>query len=119
MDLKSFISSTLVQIQEGVQDAIDQTTEKGLEGSVNPKYTVSNNPSLGQTQDVKFDIAVTASDEDKAGVNGGIKVVGISFGGDASSTTKMSQISRIQFSIPVTPPTTHIQKKPSKPLNYT
>ncbi len=108
MELKEFIAATLGEIQEGVQMAINQTISKKINGAINPSWGGTGDINSSLIQEVKFDIAVTVADEEKAGMNGGIKVVGLSIGGDGSTATTTSRVSRIQFSIPVVPPVTTI-----------
>ncbi|ACE83820.1 hypothetical protein [Cellvibrio japonicus] len=108
MELKEFIASTLGEIQEGVQLAINETIKNGVNGVINPSRGGTNNINASLIQNVNFDIAVTVADEEKAGVKGGIKVVGISVGGEDTATSKTSRVSRIQFSIPVIPPVTTV-----------
>ena len=105
MELKEFIASTLGEIQEGVQMAINQTIKNGISGAINPNFGASNK-DRSLIQNINFDIAVTVADEEKAGINGGIKVVGISLGAQDSASSTTSRVSRIQFSIPVIPPVT-------------
>lgn len=107
MELKEFIASTLGEIQEGVQMAINQTIQNGISGAINPNFSESNRDK-SLIQNISFDIAVTVADEENAGINGGIKVVGISLGGQDSVSSTTSRVSRIQFSIPVIPPVTNV-----------
>jgi len=105
VELKEFIASTLGEIQEGVQMAIDQTRGKG---AINPSWSGTDQIGAKYIQNVQFDIAVTVDDESKGSIGGGIKVVGISIGGEDISASKTSRVSRIQFSIPIIPPVTTI-----------
>ena len=85
MELKEFISNTLTQIAEGVQEAIDQSKGKG--------YRVS--PVLGNVGDscvVHFDLAVES--EKEAGAS--VKIVS----GNLSEKTA----NRINFDISMTLP---------------
>ena len=107
MELKEFITSTLDEIQQGVQAAINQTIESGVGGAINPNWNESNNHGA-LIQKINFDIAVTVADEENSGTKGGIKVVGLSIGGEESASSKISRISRIQFSIPIIPPVTKV-----------
>ncbi len=108
MELKEFIATTLGEIQEGVQIAINRTIENGVNGAINPSWGGIKDINSSLIQNVQFDIAVTVSGEEKAGVKGGIKVVGVSIGGEESTATTTNKVSRIQFSIPVVPPLTTI-----------
>ena len=103
MELKDFISNTLFEIQEGVNDAIGRIDSDYNNAVINPE-----DPKYARTkQEVKFDIALTTSDEDKVGANGKIKVAIFSVGADGSQSTKSSSVSRVQFSIPFYPPYTN------------
>jgi hypothetical protein len=108
MDLKNFIASTLGEIQEAVQLAINQTSKSGIKGAINPDFTeTARNSDL--IQNINFDIAVTVADNETGGLNAGIKVVGLSIGAQDSVSSSSSKVSRIQFSIPVIPPTTKVR----------
>ena len=52
-------------------------------------------------QDVKFDVAVTASDEQGAKAGAGIKILGATLGADGKVNYQNSEVSRVQFSVPV------------------
>jgi hypothetical protein len=109
MNLKDFISETLVEIAEGVQDAQERAT------GVNPKpshiYTTSqtggSNLILGLRENndpihmVEFDVAVTSSEGKET--KGGISVVSglISLGAQGKSQENTQSISRIKFKVPV------------------
>lgn len=69
MDLKEFISETIVQIVAGVVDAQEKTKELGAK--VSPKLTGASHFSVqhrflsaegGATQIVQFDVALTAKE---------------------------------------------------------
>jgi len=55
---------------------------------------------------VQFDIAVTVSDKSADKIDGGIKVVALTFGAGMTESTENSKVSRIQFYIPLIPPAT-------------
>lgn len=85
MELKEFISNTLTQIAEGVQEAIDNSEGKG--------YVVSPAvDKIGKSCNIHFDIAVESETEGKAG----IKVVG---GGISKRSAN-----RISFNLTMTLP---------------
>ena len=108
MELKDFITATLIEIQSGVQAAIDHAVKNKIGGAINPSWggTKAINGSL--IEKVQFDIAVTVSDKTAGSAEGGIKVVGLKIGGSGSGSIETSNVSRIQFSIPVVPPVTTI-----------
>ena len=112
MELKEFIGQALADIVQGVFDA--QQTLGTNRNYINPKLStqqgihekhgklVSTQGQLVQT--VEFDIAVTASEG--KGTKGGIGVVvGVfALGSQGQSSTEISAVSRIKFSVPMTLP---------------
>ncbi|MCG7549218.1 hypothetical protein [Pseudoalteromonas sp. Of7M-16] len=113
MELKTFISNTICEIQEGVQDAINRTVGV-TNGAINPNWGEPSEYNQELIQKVQFDIAVTAQDEGKDGVKGGIKVVGLTLGGESTSSSSTSKVSRIQFTIPIIPPVCTISNSHQK-----
>jgi hypothetical protein len=105
MELRDFIATTLTEIQTGVQAAIDAAVKSGTKGAINPCW---GEPTGQHVQNVQFDIAGTVSDKSSGNASAGIKVVGISIGGDGSKEKETSHVSRIQFSISVIPPVSTI-----------
>lgn len=110
MDLKEFVSETLVSIVEGVKEAQDRT--QGLECFVNPGGLMRNTQNVADNQvwdnrtnnfaqQVVFDVAVTAEDTAKGGAK--VKVLSGILGGDIGGEkgNKNSVASRVQFTVPV------------------
>jgi hypothetical protein len=108
MELKDFITATLTEIQSGVQGAIDHAVKNKLGGAINPFWGATKQMNKSLIEKVQFDIAVTVSDKSTGSAEAGIKVVGIAIGGDRSKSAETSNVSRIQFSIPIVPPVTTI-----------
>lgn len=104
MELDQFITQTLVAITDGVQNAITAIHDK--KGLINPCWGDTKDIGQQLVQDVNFDIAVTVSDKTNLSASGGIKVVGVMLGADGAKAAESSHISRIQFKIPIVPPTT-------------
>ena len=97
MDLKKFISKTVSDIIEGIDDASSSLKDKGKSvglfsiGKSNPRH-------------IEFDVAVVASDKDRnnTGASGEIKVWGVFQAGVKGQTTSEqmnSTISRLKFGI--------------------
>ncbi|WP_444895979.1 hypothetical protein [Microbulbifer sp. SSSA005] len=114
MDLKEFVSETLVSIVDGVRAAQERSRELGA--SVNPGGLMRNKDSVSENsiwdnrnnnyaQSVAFDIAITAEDSAKGGAK--VKVLSGIFGGDIGGEKGSKNIlaSRVQFSVPVLFPT--------------
>lgn len=93
MNLKDFVARTLLDVIEGVREAQEALTEGS--GSVSPAQGPHN-----PYQNVDFDLAVEAQAE---GDRSGISIV------EAQSAEaprgSRSEISRIQFTVPVRLPT--------------
>jgi hypothetical protein len=106
MDLKDFITATLVQIQEGVQAAIEQRSGSGNSaGVINPAFGSANNIGTMHQQVVEFDVAVTVSDKAGAAAKGGLKIFSVvDIGGEGSKSNEQSTVSRIKFGVPIIPP---------------
>lgn len=106
MDLKEFITETLVQIQEGVQEAINRRTASGNSaGAINPFFGNVNDIGKDHLQLVDFDVAVTVVDKADVNAKAGLRVFSIELGGGGSTSAEHSTVSRIKFAIPVAQPT--------------
>lgn len=104
MELKEFITQTLVQIQQGVQDAIAQQSTGANNGIINPVFSMYDSVGKEQIQKVEFDVAVTATDKSSGGGKAGIKVFSVELGGEGSKGSESSVASRVKFTIPLVPP---------------
>jgi hypothetical protein len=109
MDVKDFVENTLVQIVEGVNSANSKLKETGA--IISPKNVspirdgTTYNTATGQLVNlIEFDVAVTVNEKDTAGGGGGIKIAGISIGGQLQNETANQSVSRIKFSVPLTLP---------------
>lgn len=86
MELKEFVSNTIKQIADGLQDANKYIKESGGEGVDNGYKRIT------------FDVAVTTTDEDKNGVGGKVTVAKIlNVGADSETTSNKTQFSRVEF----------------------
>jgi len=104
MDLKTFVSTTLVEIVEGVDLAIKAIATKGTNAKINP---VPPHVEHSGTKDVAFDVAVTVTDSSEGGGRAGIKVASVlEIGGQGTKTTTSEAVSRIQFVVPLAVPST-------------
>ena len=110
MNLKEFVSETLLSIINGVIDAQEKANEVGA--LVNPggltrnTKNINNNSLWDNTtnnyaQNVDFDIAVTTEDSAQGGAK--IKVLTGILGGDmgGEKLNKNAIASRVQFCVPV------------------
>ncbi|MBU0719056.1 MAG: hypothetical protein KJ749_12465 [Planctomycetes bacterium] len=113
MDLQEFVSTSLRQIVDGVNEAKEYAAKLGA--SVNASGDIINVPGItGRTlfrktrdnnyqfaQDVGFDVALTTIEEQQKGGGAKLSVLSLSLGGDASSERTNSSVSRVKFTVPV------------------
>lgn len=110
MDLKNFVTQTLLQIQEGVHAAIEASSERGVAGVINPVWGSAEQANASNLREISFDVAVTVSGKAADALGGGLRVAGIGFGAESTESSERSHVSRIQFSIPVIPPVTELKR---------
>ena len=111
MDLKDFVSETLIQIVRGVKEAQGSAKEHG--GEVSPLLSRRGDgpdsvirTQLGKSaQFVQFDVALTVTEG--TGTKGGIGIFAgpLTIGSSGQSTNQNSSVSRVQFYVPVALPT--------------
>ena len=106
MDLKEFVAEAIIQIAEGIRAAqekdtgavifprmgYDESAKKNLAGVLRATREASS---------VRFDIAVTVSEQSGGEGKGAINVLGVKIGGGVSSQDKNETVSRIVFDLPV------------------
>jgi len=110
MDLKTFISNSLISIIEGVKDAqgkhgdlVNPSQSGGAHSAREHKLMTSVNGQL--IRDVQFDVAVTVTSEGTGHAEGSIeflKVVKIGGGGGIKDTDQ--SVSRLKFVVPISLP---------------
>ncbi|MCF7726363.1 hypothetical protein [Sulfitobacter sp. M22] len=109
MDLKEFITETITGIIEATNELQEKWSDDGV--IVNPPidYKQSGVFDEGSTvniyrqiQNVNFDVAVTAAAKTGGGGRAGLKVFSAEVGVDGTHTRQNEEISRVQFSIPLT-----------------
>lgn len=119
MDLKTFVSESLTQIVEGVVDARERI--EALRGMVNPPGIQSSESDRSYApyavikaekgraacrlpiQEVKFDVAVTASSDAQTKAGAGLLSV-VSAGISKEKGAKDETTSRIRFRVPLALP---------------
>lgn len=113
MELKDFISGTLIQIIEGVSEAQNYAAENNtkvnppnltlIKAGSNDIYCDTSNSKYAQIVD--FDVAITTSDESSGKAGIGIFVGPVGIGGQTKSDQSNSSVSKLKFSVPVLLPT--------------
>lgn len=113
MELDKFITETLNAIVKGIKNSQEVATENNA--IINPyvrkwdldkTMTVErkNNDDFISVSTIDFDIAVSTSNEQQTGINGGINVMSVNIGGKASDKDLNETVSRIKFNINVVLP---------------
>jgi len=110
MDLKDFISQTLISIVDGVKES--QAYAENHNAFVNPGGLMRNtsavdanaiwdNRTNNYAQQVTFDVAVTAEDSSEGGAK--VKVLAGFLGGDIGGEkgNRNTVANRVQFTVPV------------------
>src|SRR5687767_14554985 len=109
MELKDFVSMTLTQLVEGVQDAQAKLGDSGAK--VNPNLHVGMGREVGggaivsdgrgHAHIVQFDLGLTVTEG--TGTKGGVGVVAgvFNLGSAGESSNAKSAVSRVQFAIPI------------------
>lgn len=88
MELKEFIKQTITQITDGLREGHKYIQDNQFgEGVSDDKY-----------KEITFDVAIASNEEGTTGVGGKISVANIfTAGAKDETTTKASNVSRIQF----------------------
>jgi len=111
MELEEFVQNSLVPIMRGIMSAQkDWDSKNSGYGVISPAWDGPDD-FRNRTQEVKFDVAVTAATKTEGGGSGGIKVVAFDVSGKISHSAENAVVSRISFTVPILPPTTVIQKR--------
>jgi hypothetical protein len=94
MELEEFISKTLVNISKGVKSA---NKEVGGLFMIEPSSWYKDRTDGA----IKFDIAVTASNESGQSGSGGIKVWSVGIGAEKQSSKLDETVTKIKFSVAI------------------
>lgn len=90
MELKEFITETIVQITDGLRDGHNYVVQNGYGSGISDSHY----------RDVTFDIALSTVEEESTGKKGNISVANIlNAGAQEALKSNSSNISRIQFKI--------------------
>jgi hypothetical protein len=113
MDLKQFVKSSLTDVMAAIVEAQQEWLESGRRGAINPVIDRIDEKAI---KEISFDVAVTAGSESSGKAGAGIQVVGVRLGGDLTDATSQSSVSRIQFTVPIIPPTVTVEVGFAGPL---
>lgn len=88
MELKEFIKQTIIQITDGLVEGHKYVDENDFGSGI----------SDSSGKEISFDVAVTSNDEETTGIGGKISIANVfNVGAKGESTTKATNVSRIQF----------------------
>jgi hypothetical protein len=107
MDLKDFVTASIVSVLEGVRDAAAQATDSAevapvlFDNHALDKAGILVSQAGGHVHMLEFDVAVTANEgaDTKAGI--GVVAGVFNLGAGGTSTTSNSTVSRIKFRVPI------------------
>lgn len=113
MELDKFISNSLKSIIKGIKETRDFAKENGA--IINPYVEqwdyekirttyYKNKDGAIEVSKIDYDIAVTTSNTQETGGEGGINVYSLKLGGKASDKEMNESVSRIKFSLNVVLP---------------
>lgn len=100
MELREFVSKSLVDIRNGVIDAnlaIAKQEGKTLGKDMASQFAIPAGGS--KDKDIIFDVAVVVTQENSTTGGGGIKVAVVNIGGEVKDAGKQEQTSHIKFTI--------------------
>lgn len=115
MELKNFVSQTIQQIFEGVEQAQKLTEKRGIIAPSKIRQTekeIPNHPAVigfhhaAPIISVDFDISISTQDVTKEKAGAGIFIAAFGIGGQTGLETSSDQFNKIRFSIPVILPST-------------
>ena len=112
MNLQEFVRTTLVQLMQGVHEALGETS--ALAGAaVNPR---GEHEHRSEPRAVEFDVAVTVTDTAEGSGKAKLAVVGIEIGGGGGKDVQNQAVSRIRFSVPVSLPSVEMDQYAWRPV---
>ena len=111
MDLKQFITETLVQISQGIETAQQQLKDSGSETIINTNMTKNDVGHLvtggrrRSVEFVEFDVAILANEGTETNAGIGLTVASLlKLGAGGKSTESAGRESRIKFKVPMSYP---------------
>lgn len=106
MDLKTFVSTTILEIVGGVEIAMDKVHSVSNTAVIAPK---KKQEERGRRQDVTFEVALTVQESSANKGNMSLKVLGAGIGGGKEISTENSTVSRVSFVVPIWMPYEEIE----------
>jgi len=105
LDLKLFVKAALNDVMDAVQETIEERKASKKHGYINPK---THDLEEMEIDTIKFDLAVSVGTKTQGGAEGGLEVFSAKIGASGSREHETSNVSRIEFTLGVAWPHTHI-----------
>jgi hypothetical protein len=104
VELREFISTVLVSVVRGVEDA--QSELKDSKASINPlgikaQIALEQNKDTPAFTNVEFEVGVEVQNKDGQGGHVGVRIALFRAGVEGKSLTFESHVSRLRFAVPV------------------
>lgn len=115
MELKEFVTETLIAIHDAITQAINRIEAAGGKGTINPHWLEEGSWDKN-VEKVDFDIATSVSDKAAGTAKVGIKVFTVvDVGGDGSKSREHSVANKVKFSVPMIFPASARYARTPKP----
>ncbi len=101
MELQEFISESLSQIINGIEDAQAKLKDQTKFHPVIYHPGQNTSPAFNVTEHVEFEVIVNAESGSSASAGGKINVFSLSIGAGAEDISKNTQMNKIKFSVPI------------------
>lgn len=105
MNLREFISSALIEICHGVEDAILRRDQESITARISPAFIDPSDKTVDWSQlveKVEFDLAISENTANEANGSSTIKVLSFGdLGAKGSHKREYGTTNRIKFSVPV------------------
>jgi hypothetical protein len=98
MELKDFITNTLVQLAVGIR-AANATLENAAQGAGGVRYRIKSSSDF--PNEIAFDIALTTTETGTTKGGGEIRVWSVGVGGGKEKQSASEVVSRISFKVAV------------------
>ena len=111
MELKEFVSETIIQIVTGIKQAQDDVCQEGA--TINPKnaaffdgvaITVDSVVRRVPIQNIEFEVSLTETEGNQAGGRIGVFFGSVGVGAHATKDTGSNAMNKVKFSIPIALP---------------
>ena len=108
MELKDFVTETLMQIIEGIKDAQEKSSELGA--IINPRSITGSTLSAvvkdrtHSVQEIGFEVALTSTTDENSKKCIGVALGSVGIGANKTQGEKEVSATSVRFSIPITRP---------------